>query len=97
MKTHLYKMTCWEQNKKWHVNDVTNLSGLSAKWYTPLRILGLTIDDYIDLLLNKFHAKGLHYYEQTDYLGFHFLKEYDAKAFCSYVNKEARSKQYYCE
>ena len=92
---HLYKMTAWESNGKWSVNDVKNLSGRSAKWYTPMRILGISIEEYIDLL-KSFNAQGLYYYASTDYLSFYFEKEKDAKAFCSYVNKKARMLNYYC-
>ena len=93
---HLYQMTAWESLGKWHVNDVKNLSGRSGKWYTPMRILGLSIEEYINLLINIFHAKGIAYYALTDYLSFYFLTEKEAKAFCSYVNKIAKQKQYYC-
>ena len=93
---HLYQMTCWESIGHWHVNDVKNLNGRSAKWYTPMRILDVSIEEYINLLVNTFHAEGIHYYAPTDYLGFYFLKEKDAKAFCSYVNKKARCSNYYC-
>lgn len=93
---HLYQMTAWESLGKWHVNDVKNLSGRSGKWYTPMRILGLSIEEYINLLINAFHANGIDYYAPTDYLSFYFLTEKEAKAFCSYVNKIAKQKQYYC-
>lgn len=92
---HLYQMTTWESNGKWSVNDVKNLSGRSAKWYTPMRILGISIEEYIDLL-KSFNAQGLYYYAPTDYLSFYFVKEKDAKAFCSYINKKARTLNYYC-
>ena len=93
---HLYQMTSWESGNRWHVNDIKNLSGRSAKWYTPMRILNLPIEEYIHLLIDTFHAEGLHYYAPTDYLAFHFTKEKDAKAFCSYVNKKARMINYCC-
>lgn len=93
---HLYNMTCFPIGNKWYVNDVKNLSGRSAKWYTPMRILNLSIEEYIDLLLNTFHAEGFRYYESTDFLFFYFSKEKEAKAFCSYVNKQAKQKNYYC-
>ena len=93
---HLYQMTCWESVGRWHVNDVKNFGGCSAKWYTPMRILGISVEEYINLLLNTFHAEGLCYYAPTDYLDFYFSKEKDAKAFCSYVNKIARCNNYYC-
>lgn len=92
---HLYQMTTWESNGKWSVNDIKNLSGRSAKWYTPMRILGISIEEYVDLL-KSFNAQGLYYYAPTDYLSFYFVKEKDAKAFCSYVNKKARTLNYYC-
>lgn len=95
---HLYKMTCWcDGGNKWHCNDVSNLAGKSAKWYTPMRILDLTVEEYITLLIEKFHAKNLYYHINSNYLGFCFLKEIDAKAFCNYVNKIARTKNYICE
>ncbi len=94
-KPHLYKLTTWESYKKWFINDVTNLSGVSSKWYVPMRILDISIEDYI-YLLKKFNAKGISYYAPTDFLSFYFSKEKDAKKFCSYVNNIARAKQYYC-
>ncbi len=93
---HLYQMTYWEIAGKWNVNDVKNLSGRSGKWYTPMRILDVSVEEYINLLINTFNAKGIYYYEQTDYLAFYFLKEFEAKKFCSYVNKIARQKNYCC-
>ena len=96
-RVHLYQMTCWESTPNhWHINDVKNLSGRSAKWYTPMRILELSIEDYIDLLINIFNAKNLKYVSSTDYLAFDFLTEREAKKFCAYVNKEAKLKKYYC-
>ena len=94
---HLYQMTHWESVGRWHVNDIKNFSGPSAKWYTPMRILNLSIEEYINLLVNTFHAVGLKYHAPTDYLAFYFTKEKDAKAFCSYVNKKAKETNYYCK
>lgn len=93
---HLYQMTCWQTaSGKWCVNDVKNLGGNSGKWYVPMRILDISVEDYINTLL-KYKAEGIYYYAPTDYLGFYFTKEKDAKAFCSYVNKIARQKNYCC-
>ena len=94
---HLFQLTSWMSSSgKWYVNDIKNLAGRSGKWYTPMRVLDLSIENYINLLLNKFNAKGLHYYASTDYLMFYFIKEKDAKDFCSYINKHAKQKNYYC-
>lgn len=93
---HLYQMTCWGLGGRWYTNDVKNLSGRSAKWYTPMRILDLSIEEYIDLLINRFNAQSLKYFPSSDYLFFYFSTEKEAKLFCSYVNKIARYKKYCC-
>lgn len=93
---HLYKATTWRSHRRWFVNDVTNLSGNSSKWYVPMRILDISIEDYITLLIDKFNAKGFFYYAPTDFLSFYFTKENDAKRFCSYINNIAKIKKYYC-
>ena len=92
---HLYQLTHWESNGKYRVNDIKNLAEKSAKWYTPMRILNIQVEDYVNLLLS-FNAKGLKYYDKTDYLSFYFTTEKDAKSFCSYINKIAKSKNFYC-
>ena len=93
---HLYHMTAWQgADQQWHCNDIKHMSGRSAKWYTPMRILGLSIEDYIKCLL-QFHAVNISYYEPTDYLRFNFNTEREAKAFCNYINKAATKYQYYC-
>lgn len=73
------------------------MCGRSAKWYTPMRILNLTVEEYVHLLVDKFNAKALRYYAPTDFLTFGFETEKEAKAFCNYVNKEARRRNYNCE
>ena len=93
---HQYKMTCWESNGSWHCNDVKNLRGKSAKWYTPMRILNLAVEEYVHLLVDKFHAEKLIYRPDAEYFGFQFSSEKDAKAFCSYVNKVAKAHNYTC-
>ena len=73
------------------------MCGRSAKWYTAMRILNLTVEEYVHLLVDKFNAKALRYYAPTDFLTFGFETEKEAKAFCNYVNKEARRRNYNCE
>lgn len=93
---HLYHMNTWQSTSGlWHCNDTKHMSGSSAKWYTPMRILQLSIEEYISCLL-QFNAINISYYEPTDYLHFSFKTEKDAKAFCNYVNKAANKQHYYC-
>ena len=90
-------MTCWENTGKWHTNNTKDIGTIYCKWFVPMRILGLSIEEYVKLLINQFNAKGLYYYKPTDYLGFYFLTEKEAKKFCSYVNKIAKQKSFICK
>lgn len=94
---HQYQMTCWENAGVWHCNDIKNMAGRSAKWYTPMRILNLSIEEYINLLINTFNAQNLCYYAPTDHLYFSFKTQKEAKSFCSYINKAAKKINYRCE
>jgi hypothetical protein len=92
---HNYKMTCWRDSlDHWHCNCVVDLTSPAAKWWAPMRLLELDVDSYVHLLIDKFHAKRLYYYEAIDLFGFSFDTEREAKAFCSYVNKVARKKKF---
>lgn len=93
---HLYKMTHWELSGKYYCNDVQNIGGKSCKWFTPMRILGLSVEDYVKLLIDTFHAEGLKYSKEKDCLIFHFNTEKEAKSFCAYVNSKAKLISYYC-
>ena len=93
---HLYNMTYWDISSYYYCNDVQNIGGRSCKWYTPMRILGLSVEEYIELLVNTFHASGIKYFDEKDFLNFHFNTEKDAKLFCAYVNRKAKLSNYYC-
>lgn len=96
METHLFQLTYWEIAGKWHCNDTKNLVGKSAKWYAPMRVLNLSVEDYVKLLLS-YNAKRFCYYKDSEYLAFSFDTEKDVKAFCSYVNKIARKRNFICQ
>ena len=93
---HLYNMSYWDISGYYYCNDVQNIGGKSCKWYVPMRILGLSIEEYINLLMNTFHAHGFKYCEKTDCLNFYFKTEKDVKSFCAYVNRKAKLSNYYC-
>ena len=74
---------------RWYCNNIKQLSSWTGKWYAPMRLLNLSIDEFVDLLM-KYNAKGLFYNESTDYLNYYFTSERDVKSFCSYINKSLK-------
>ncbi len=54
---HLLKVTEWNNgNGKWYAADTSDLAHDSAGWWHPARMLGLSLEDYVMLLIDKYHA-----------------------------------------
>ena len=93
---HLYHMTTWQGTSgQWYCNDTTYMVGKSGKWYTPMRILQFSVEEYINFLL-QYNAQNISYYEPTDCLTFSFNTQLEAKKFCRVINAAATKQQYYC-
>jgi len=95
VKPHLFQLSYWEMSGRFYCNDIKNLPGRSSKWYTVMRMLELSIEEYIELL-KSYHAEGFRYSEETNCLIFSFAKEKDVKSFTNYINKQAKIKNYCC-
>ena len=53
----VFKASEWKDyNDNWHVADVSDLAHDSAAWWIPARILGLSLEDFVMLLINEYHA-----------------------------------------
>ena len=94
---HVYKVSQWQgASGRWYCNDVADLAGPSAKWYTPARMLGISLCDYVLLLKDKFNASGFKYNEEKDVLIFSWEKESDAHRYLLWINKMARKANFMC-
>ena len=92
---HLYKVSEWQGGSgKWYCNDVTDLAGVSGKWWIPARMLGIPLTDYILLLKEKFNVTIVEYYKPTDVLIFHWDKYSECHKYVLWINAEARKRKY---
>ena len=92
---HLYKTVDWQgASGKWYCNDVSDLAGVSGKWWVPARMLGLSLPDYILMLKEKFNATIVKYNPETNYLHFYWEKYSDCHKYVLYINKESRNRKF---
>ena len=63
---HLLKMSEWKVGGKWHVADVNDLAHDSAGWWHPARMLGLSLEDFVLLLINEYHATIKGWYPESN-------------------------------
>lgn len=94
---HLYKATEWIIGTKWYVADTSDLANDSAAWWIPARILGLSLEDYILILINEYHAEIKWFPDSNNgksLLVFSFVNYSDAHKYLLYINRIARNKNW---
>lgn len=85
---HLYHVQEWQSTSgRWFCNDVEDLSGVSAKWWIPCRMLGISPIDYILLLINEFKVSEIKYNREKDYLFFYWNNYNDCHKYALWINK----------
>lgn len=93
---HLYRASEWEICGRWHVNDVEELATDASKWWTPMRMLGMTPTEYVFMLRDTFHANHFSYTADSDVLIFSFDTQAEARKFKNWLNAQARKRNYIC-
>lgn len=90
----LLKYTEWESASGWHCGDVSDLAHGSNSWWYPARAMRISIEDYILLLKDKFHAKNFVYFKDKNLLLWQWENYIDCHKFCLVVNAAARQNKF---
>ena len=99
--SHILKMSEWESpNGRWHVADTNELAKGSSHWWLPMRMLGISVQEFITLLKDKYHASHFHFVDygkdsqDNSLLLFTFDKYMDAHKYLLDMNRIARQKNF---
>lgn len=93
--TQIYKAKEWKgASEKWYVADTQDLGHGSAAWWIPPHIFGLSYEDYIYLLKDKYNAKHFSYSLERNVLLFSWDNYEDAHRYLLDVNRLARNKNF---
>ena len=67
---HLFKMTEWESGAGgiWYCGDVEDLGNNSGAWWITARMLGMSLTDYVEMLINTFKVDKISYNRETNVL-----------------------------
>ena len=94
----LYKASEWQSGSgQWYVNDVQDVTSIASQWWIPTKILEITPVEFLDLLINNFHAQHVHYDLEYDVLIYSFATQAEARKYKNWINKKAREKQFMIE
>lgn len=93
---HLYKVTEWKgASGLWYCNDVEDLGNGSGRWWVPARMLGLSLDRYVEMLVHDFKVDKISYNEERDVLIYAWRKQADMRKYKNWINDKARKAQFY--
>ena len=89
---HLYKLTEWESGAggRWYCNDVSDLGNGSGLWYYPARMLNISPDEYVKMLVEKYKPDDISYNADTNVLVFSWNTQSAMRKYKNEMNAIAR-------
>ena len=93
--SHIYEASEWKIGNRWYVNDVKELATSASKWWQPMQMLDMSIEQYTNLLIS-YNAKKITYHKESDVLTFSFDTQSEARKFKNFLNREARKRNWIC-
>ena len=95
---HQYKASEYKIGNRWHVADVTDLAHDSSAWWIPARMLNLSLEDFVLMLVNEYHATIDKWFPNSNngksLLLFSWENYTDAHKYLLYINRVSRNKNW---
>lgn len=93
--SHILKLTEWQSAAgHYYVSDLEELAKRSGYWYYIPIMLGISAEDYVLMLKNKYQSNSITYNKDKDVLIFTFPTLTLARKFKNDMNKIARDKSF---
>lgn len=88
----LFKLKDFESGAKGkyyvHCEDLIGQPG--PHWHIPARVLGISLEEFVNLLVVKYNAKGLCYNKENKFLFFYWDKQSECRRYKNEINAQAR-------
>lgn len=91
----LLKYSEWEINGRWYCNDTDGASDFAGLWWTPARMLNLSPDAFIEMLIRDFKPDHISYSREHCVLLYSWDSQAQMRKFKNWINKQARDKNFY--
>ena len=94
--SRIFKASEWScVNGQWHVGYTSYLAHDSNAWWLPARFLGISLETWIEKLINEFHATVTDFFPHSNngksLLLYHFKDYKDAHNYMLWLNRQARN------
>lgn len=92
---HIYQAKEWQNLVgDWSVADTNDLGHNSSAWWIPPQIFGLTYEQYINMLVQKYHVSKISYSYEHNLLLFTWNNHADAHRYLLDINRIARKRKF---
>lgn len=86
-----YNCSVWQSpTGDWHAGDVSDLANGSNFWWIPARLLNISLEEYINILVKTFKVTYLKYNIDSDVLFFSWDNELNCKKYKNWINKSIK-------
>ena len=92
---HIYKAEEWQSpSGRWLCGDVSALAADSNYSWYPARILGISPENFVKMLIAEYHVEKICYLYKADVLVYWFSTLADCRKYKNHINKIAREKHF---
>ncbi|AXF52278.1 MAG: hypothetical protein [Caudoviricetes sp.] len=90
---HIYSVSEWKSaTGDYHCGDVSDLGNNSNAWWIPCRILGISPEEYVKMLVEQFKVDYLRYEKDSNVLFFSWKTQSSMRKYKTFINKKAKEK-----
>ena len=94
---HLLRYEEWNIGEQWYCGDHTEFphkGSICSLWWAPARMLNMSLDDYVKMLIEEFKVDKIKYFEDTDVLVYSWSSQSQMRIFKNWINRKAREHQF---
>ena len=92
----LYHLDEWQSTgtKIWYCEHTSSYPQGVQKWVVPARILGLSVDDFLRMLIKDFKPDVITVKKDGSFVSWGWSKQSEMRKFKNFINSEARKKNF---
>ena len=92
----LFHLDEWQSTgtKIWYCEHTSSYPRGVQKWVVPARILGLSIDDFLRMLIKDFKPDVITVKKDGSFVSWGWSKQSEMRKFKNFINSEARKKNF---
>lgn len=85
------KLSEWQESDgSWHAADISAVGQGSNRWWLVPRALGMSLEDYVQMLVTKYKPDRIKYFEDANVLTYSWKSQAAMRTFKNDTNKALR-------